>query len=90
MLPHFLVDLRVAVPCSSRPHLFYRPDEVTEGASSRGQSRTAEARELCATCPVTVACRNWARESGEYGIWGGETESERIAAGYACRVHADK
>jgi WhiB family transcriptional regulator, redox-sensing transcriptional regulator len=28
------------------------------------------------------ACRLWARETGEYGFWGGESEEERAVAGF--------
>ncbi len=37
----------------------------------------------CAHCEVVTPCRRWAREHHEYGVWGGETEAERDAAGYA-------
>jgi WhiB family redox-sensing transcriptional regulator len=37
----------------------------------------------CANCEVVTLCRRWAREHHEYGVWGGETETERAAAGYA-------
>lgn len=36
-------------------------------------------------CPILMACRNYARRNGEWGIWGGETEEERRAAGYPPR-----
>ena len=44
--------------------------------------RETKARAVCSTCPVLDACRAWARERGEYGFWGGESEEERAAAGY--------
>ncbi len=37
---------------------------------------------LCCSCPVLVACREWARDQGEYGFWGGESEEDRAAAGF--------
>jgi WhiB family redox-sensing transcriptional regulator len=37
----------------------------------------------CAHCEVVTACRDWAREHREYGVWGGESEAERAAAGFA-------
>ncbi|MFB7294021.1 WhiB family transcriptional regulator [Actinacidiphila glaucinigra] len=85
--PHFLIDFPSAVPCSARPHLFHPPGDAFSDKGTHGRSRVAEARALCAACPVRVSCRDWARESGEYGIWGGETDSERADAGYARRVH---
>jgi hypothetical protein len=36
-------------------------------------------------CPIIFACRDYARANGEWGIWGGEDERERAAAGYAPR-----
>jgi WhiB family transcriptional regulator, redox-sensing transcriptional regulator len=37
----------------------------------------------CAECEVVTRCRDWAREHREYGVWGGESEMERAAAGFA-------
>jgi hypothetical protein len=34
---------------------------------------------------VSEPCREMARTSRENGLWGGETEEERAAAGYAPR-----
>jgi WhiB family redox-sensing transcriptional regulator len=39
--------------------------------------QVAEAEAVCARCAVQRACRQWALEQGEHGIWGGTTESER-------------
>jgi WhiB family redox-sensing transcriptional regulator len=44
--------------------------------------REARARLVCLACPVLQPCRHWAREQREYGFWGGESEEERVAAGY--------
>ncbi len=44
--------------------------------------REAKARSICHTCPVMKPCRNWARDNREYGFWGGESEEERVGAGY--------
>ena len=70
----------------------------TQGAACRGQTalffaahaerpdgrelREAQARALCLVCPVLEQCRARARQQREYGLWGGETEEERAAAGY--------
>lgn len=43
-----------------------------------GNESTAKA--YCDLCPVRVTCLTWAMENGEFGIWGGTTESERRAA----------
>lgn len=38
----------------------------------------AEAKSVCQTCPVRVACLAWAlKNKQEFGIWGGKTPWER-------------
>jgi WhiB family transcriptional regulator, redox-sensing transcriptional regulator len=38
----------------------------------------ADARAICAACPVRVPCGSWALETGqEFGIFGGMDEHER-------------
>jgi WhiB family redox-sensing transcriptional regulator len=38
----------------------------------------AEAKRVCAGCPVTADCLSWALRAGESaGIWGGTTPDER-------------
>jgi WhiB family redox-sensing transcriptional regulator len=57
--------------------LFFNPD------SERGKSkrtREANAKAVCATCPVMQQCRSWAMSVGEpYGVWGGLSADERHA-----------
>ena len=48
-------------------------------------AREAIARALCAQCAHTTLCREFARQNGEYGFWGGESEAERTAAGFPPR-----
>lgn len=43
-------------------------------------SRAAEARAVCATCPVRAECLEAGRLE-HYGVWGGTTFKERQAAG---------
>lgn len=69
--------------CSGLTELFFPP------ASERPQARLkreADARSLCALCPVLVECRTYARIHREHGFWGGENEEERIRAGF-CPAH---
>lgn len=41
---------------------------------------TAEAKAICARCPVQVECLEYALENREqYGVWGGTTRDERKA-----------
>ena len=49
----------------------------------RRERREAAARAICQSCPVMLACRADARLNRESGFWGGESEEERAAAGYA-------
>lgn len=48
--------------------------------STRGpaQEDVAEAKRVCARCPVAAECLAWALRAGESaGIWGGTTPEER-------------
>ncbi|MDD7942562.1 WhiB family transcriptional regulator [Actinomycetospora lutea] len=55
--------------------VFFHPDGERE--PSRGR-RVDGAKQVCASCPVMTACRDWARSVQEpYGVWGGESEDER-------------
>lgn len=56
---------------------FYSPSGE-RGPSRR--KREAQARRICAGCPVRAECAKFAMEIGEeHGIWGGTTSQERIA-----------
>lgn len=68
--------------CKGRTHLFFAPPGEKPEARVR---REAIARRYCATCPVIEACRQWGRDNRENGVWGGENEEERAAAGFAPR-----
>lgn len=66
-------------PCHTNPKLFHTPRG--EGATGNDRKRRVNAaKALCNTCPVKAACRDHGRQTGEPGIWGGETEQERAAA----------
>ena len=57
--------------------LFFGP--AAEFVTAR-QLREAEAKAICAGCPVRLECLAYALDSGEaYGVWGGATEDERRA-----------
>jgi transposase-like protein len=49
--------------------LFFRDDV-------RSQQR---ALAICAQCPVQKVCLSYARDNEEYGVWGGTTETQRVA-----------
>lgn len=58
------------------PELFF-----PVGTKGPAIAQIAEAKAVCAKCPVRTECLEWAIESGqEYGIFGGMTEDERKAA----------
>jgi|SRR4051812_23946975 WhiB family redox-sensing transcriptional regulator len=69
--------------CVSKTELFFEPP--SERADAR-LVRELKASMVCAVCPVLVSCRAWAREHGEYGYWGGESEEARAAAGFRTRM----
>jgi WhiB family redox-sensing transcriptional regulator len=73
------IDWRDFGACKGRTHLFFAPKAERPQARAR---REAQARRLCATCPVLAECRLFAREHREYGLWGGESEDERHLAGF--------
>jgi WhiB family redox-sensing transcriptional regulator len=67
-------QLRAACRGAS-PAVFFHPDQ------ERGQARRnrdAEAKAVCARCPVIAQCRRHAIIAEEpYGVWGGQDETER-------------
>lgn len=40
---------------------------------------TSLAQSVCAGCPLQLKCRDWARDTQQDGIWGGETDQLRAA-----------
>jgi WhiB family redox-sensing transcriptional regulator len=55
--------------------VFFHPDGQRGSARA---AREAKAKEICASCPVMMACREHALKVREpYGVWGGLTEEER-------------
>ncbi|HMQ25995.1 MAG TPA: WhiB family transcriptional regulator [Acidimicrobiales bacterium] len=73
----------VHAKCRGKTHLFFAP------AGERPEARVRReelARKYCALCPVQVPCRDEARANHEAGLWGGENEEQRAAAGFAPRA----
>jgi WhiB family redox-sensing transcriptional regulator len=66
--------------CAGDSDLFFAPFAERPEARVR---REAKARLICEKCNVVESCRAYARQNLELGYWGGESESERAAAGYA-------
>ncbi|MEL7206953.1 MAG: WhiB family transcriptional regulator [Actinomycetota bacterium] len=85
--PLLLFDLRRSLwqreaRCKGQTDLFFAPDGE---APSERIPREREAIAICKTCPVVDTCRETARENREIGVWGGETDEERAAAGFPPR-----
>lgn len=66
--------------CSGETSLFFPP----LGSENRQQrvKRERLAAAVCEQCSVTAQCKQYARDQGELGFWGGETEEQRYLAGY--------
>lgn len=72
-------DWRDAAVCKGKTHIFYDQPRESEQMRIRRESL---AKRYCAACPVNEACRIIGRAGREHGVWGGETDEERAAAGY--------
>ncbi|MFJ1782457.1 WhiB family transcriptional regulator [Streptomyces anulatus] len=68
------VDWRTRSACrDTDPELFF-----PVGSDARAQARTAEAKEVCAGCPVKDICLSWAlKNNQDTGVLGGLDERER-------------
>ncbi|MFI6034667.1 WhiB family transcriptional regulator [Streptomyces sp. NPDC051315] len=65
--------LRGAACVGEDPELFF-----PVGTSGPALRDTADAKRVCARCPVTAACLDFALDSGQTsGVWGGTAEEER-------------
>ena len=65
--------------CRGLTDVFFPPPAERPQARER---RETMAREVCASCLVQDACKNFARNHHEYGFWGGESEEQRHQAGF--------
>lgn len=64
---------RQAACLSADPELFF-----PNGSTGDHARQAAVAKRLCMSCPVRVACLEFALESRQdFGVWGGLTEEER-------------
>jgi WhiB family redox-sensing transcriptional regulator len=49
-----------------------------QGETGEAEEQIAQAKAICARCPVRLACLDYAITTRqEYGVWGGATEAER-------------
>lgn len=64
-----------STPCQDLPDIFF-PEDLPAG-SVRKQA-TQMAKRMCATCPIQMACFEYAITAKErFGIWGGTLPSDR-------------
>ncbi len=68
--------------CTGMTLVFFGP---AAERPERRVEREALARSFCRVCPAMLPCRRAGRLNREHGIWGGENDEERAAAGYAPR-----
>lgn len=67
--------LRSAACVGEDPELFF-----PVGTTGPALRDVADAKSVCARCPVTVQCLSFALSSGQTsGVWGGTCEEERDA-----------
>ncbi|MDQ0936742.1 WhiB family transcriptional regulator [Streptomyces turgidiscabies] len=67
--------LRRAACAGEDPELFF-----PVGTTGPAVRDIAAAKRVCAHCPVTPQCLDWALRSGQTsGVWGGTCEDERAA-----------
>ncbi len=68
--------------CNGMTLVFFGP---AAERPERRVEREALAQSFCRACPSVLPCRRAGRLNREHGIWGGENDEERAAAGYAPR-----
>ena len=58
--------------CVARPEVFFGPDSFEDEPAAERAARVAVAREVCASCPVRLACLAYALKTcPENGVWAG-------------------
>ncbi|MDB5182808.1 MAG: Transcription factor WhiB [Candidatus Saccharibacteria bacterium] len=73
-------------PCVGSTDVFFgkqfeRPNRRIE--------REAKARAACAGCAVVQLCRDYAHTNAVDGIWGGQTEEDRLISNPLVPLHSD-
>lgn len=63
--------------CKGMSDLFMVTDEESNPLRGGGRrAKIAEAKAICATCPVIDPCREEGMRAGDFGVWGGMSQSE--------------
>lgn len=72
-----IMDWRHKAACKDEdPELFF-----PVGTNGPALEQIANAKRVCARCPVKCECLNWAVGTGQdAGVWGGTSEGERRAS----------
>jgi Transcription factor WhiB len=66
------VIYRESPPCVDQPELFFGADVTEDEPPGEHAARVAVAREVCASCPVRLACLAFAlRTRPAAGVWAG-------------------
>lgn len=75
--------------CVARPEMFFSPDSSEDEPAAGHAARVAVAREICASCPVRLACLGFAlRTRPEAGVWAGlDADAGELA--YLARMAAE-
>lgn len=71
-----------AAMCKGKTEIFFAAPGERDGRRNR---REALARAYCACCTVAEQCHEAGRAGREHGLWGGENDEQRAAAGYGPR-----
>ncbi len=68
-------DWREEAACAGMDTELWFPARSHPKGAERKRVRVAQ--EVCASCPVRLACLTFAIRTGQRGIWGGLTEEQR-------------
>lgn len=69
-------DWKLEAACRTKPTSMFYPERPSHGLPAP-MAEIRAALEVCARCPVTMICLEYALQRKEVGIWGGTTENER-------------
>lgn len=74
--------------CTDQPELFFGPDSFEDEPAAKHAERVTAARNICASCPVRLACLAYALKTRpETGVWAGH-DAEAGELDYLARAAA--